>query len=371
MGENESLIDNGKVVYGVIVVISVIGLVAGYYLEAPEHAAGAGGGLHYWQKVLAHLCTEVGIAGLIVLGLATTIERFAAKESELLTSRQRESIREESKKLATEERQQAKEDVFHYVFARLIPKEITDEIDTQLLKADFVRDKVIMYYTLRPVVVQETQAKYILLELEMTYDVRNLTTREQSFTINSSIELSPTPALAGESKFTRVTASNCPNPFTLEGDKIKTRREEVQLVLDLDERVRIPGRSSALVTVRSQTIKHYEGGSDFYRLGSHTCKLDLTVQVIGDAPLAVYAGTFSPEIKPEPTMRHRPENNYYNWEVKKPLLAFQGIYISWMPAATPVAASPSAQPAAEHAPGGREVQKPESEGVTATAENRG
>lgn len=368
--ETKRWIDNWKIVYGSILVISLAGLAAGLWLEislpAAEAAAGAhpaGGLAHYFRKVAAHFCTEVGIAGFIVLGLAATIERFAAKESTLLTTRQMGDIERVSKQMAAEERRQAKNDVFYYVFARLIPKEITDEIDTQILKADFVRENVSMNYTLRRATDPTTDGKFICLDLELSYDVKNMTTEEKPFAVRSSIEMSPVPGLADEAKFKTVSATRCLNPFTRDGDAIQTRREDMHIILDLDTEMKIPGHSSAGVVVRSQTIKHFEGGSDFYRFSSHTCDLDLTVQVVGEE-LNVYAGTFVPDIKPAPTKRHKPENNYYNWKITRPLLAFQGVYISWMTReAAPAHPPPAPAPATEAAAAGEAESVPASEPV--------
>jgi hypothetical protein len=181
--------------------------------------------------------------------------------------------------------------------------------------------------------------------------------------------------LEHHSKFLSISAVNCEGAFSISGDEIQTFKEDMDICLKPDRVIGIPAnvKTLARLTFRSQTVKHLEGGSDYFRFGHHTCDLDLTVQVIGD-PLKVYAYTFAPNLKPVPTERYKPENKYYNWRVPKPLLAFQGVYITWAPEraldadealshATEIAAT---APAAPPAPAPESAHAAESGVVTAT-----
>src|SRR5436190_9588841 len=118
-----------KIVYSTLLLLSFGALATGYVLEKGIDV----GGRMIISPFLGHLVTEIGIAGLVGFILALTFERLSAGEF---------------RKLARQERDAIKTDVFHYVYGYGIPRPITDMIDKQILKSPFVRKNMRATFTL-------------------------------------------------------------------------------------------------------------------------------------------------------------------------------------------------------------------------------
>jgi hypothetical protein len=350
--------------YGLILAVSIIFVVLGYFIEHPpagEHTQQGAvledfkrvagnfahyidfewAGREYFEKVMAHLVTEIGVAGLVACGIGITIERVTARESTRAARIQREEFRAESEKLAAIERQNIKDDVFYAVFSNLIPKSITDDIITHVLKAPFVRENVAMNYNLSPVLSEASGEKYILVDLEMRYNVINITRERVEFPLGATVQTAAVEDLADRAKFISVIVTGSEQDFSLEGADIPTTQDEYRVKLDLhlpEHKVWIPGDSSVQIAIRTQTVKHLYGGSSYFLFGYHSCDLELFVQ-IHDVALKIHADTFSERNRLALTESDAATNSY-KWKMDRPLLAFQGVYLEWVPAEITETAGP-------------------------------
>ncbi len=291
------------VIYGFLVIMSIISIIAGYFLE-------------HWNGLLAHILNEIGIAGLVGFLLAMTIERLSA---------------EEFRKLAEEERNVIKTDVFHYVYGRRTPKVITDEIDTQILSSDFVRQDQSLGFVLDVVNDPRTQESYIRSKCTVNYKIRNITPDRKTFVFDHSIDKSPSSSLRDEVKYTSLVVSGCETPFELNEEQLRKKRTETEteIPLNVDQKIVVLPEQPTIVKIEYQAIRNLKGGRIYFAFTNHAYDLDLTVHA-PKRDIKVFAGAFS--IYPlKETDRHQPSLGYYNWRLEKPLLAYQSIYITWTP----------------------------------------
>jgi hypothetical protein len=316
-------------IYGSIFLGSVIALTAGFLIEESHfllnvfdtHSDRA----QSLNKLLAHFLNEAGLAGLIACGLAVTIERFSTKE-----------FVKHAQKLAAEEREAIKSDVFHATFGHFVPKAIINELTSQVLIETFLRKNFLMIYTLRPFVDVVTHSTYVLVEFKMQYDIVNLSPYRRPFILKAAFSKPPLASLQDQAKFLHISAEGCEEPFTLEEDKIKVfARAGSYISLNHEEPLWVkPGEDQATtITIHSQTVKHFAGGSSFFSVEYPTADLELTALVY-DRTLDVYSGAtpVSPDFDwMKETPRHQPQYGHYNWKLQRPLLAFQAIYLTWNP----------------------------------------
>lgn len=320
---------NYFLIYGAIFLGSVIALTAGFATEESHFLVNVFNNhsdtLQSLNKLLAHFLNEVGLAGLIACGLAVTIERFSTRE-----------FVKHAQQLAADEREAIKHDVFHATFGHFVPKAIIDELTSQVLIETFLRKNFFMIYTLRPFVDVDTHSTYVLVEFEMKYDIINLSPYRRPFILKAAFSKPPLASLQDQAKFLSVCAEGCEQPFTIQEDDIRIlARSGSYISLNHQEPLWIkPGEDQATtITIHSQTVKHYAGGSSFFSVEYPTADLELTAHVY-DRTLDVYSGAtpVSPDFEwMMETPRHRPQYGYFNWKLQRPLLAFQAIYLTWNP----------------------------------------
>jgi len=83
------------------------------------------------------------------------------------------------------------------------------------------------------------------------------------------------------------------------------------------------------VAVVSQTVKYLSGGCLYLILSNHTCDLELLIRVPGrdiDVIVTAYADNV---LKKAET--HDPDLGVYHWNIERPILAYQGINVTWKP----------------------------------------
>ena len=321
---------NAYLIYASIFIFSLIALATAFLIEESilllPNVFGIGQEkLVFFNKLIIHLLDELGIAGLIACGLAVTIERFSTKE-----------FTKHAQKLADAEREAIKQDVFHSVFGHFVPPEIIDEMKSQILVETFLRKNFFMVYTLRPFGDVATRSTFVLVDFQMKYDVVNLSPCRRVFALKAAFSRPPIPSLFGYAKFIRITAEGCEEPFTLSEEQVTIHPQTASHVsLNYQEPIWVkPGRDNpTTITIHSQTVKHFAGGSSYFSVEYPTADLELTAQVF-DPTLEVSSG--ATPVSPrydwlKTTANHKPELGYYNWELQRPLLAFQGVYLTWDP----------------------------------------
>jgi hypothetical protein len=336
-------------IYGLLIIFSLALLAFGYELEQ--------WGVH---KLFVHFANELGIAGLVGFFLAITIERLS---------------QEEFRKLAEEERAEIKRDVFYYVYGHEIPLSIRDEIDAHILKVPYVRRRVVMQYELEPVQDDKTKEWYVLTTFTMNYDLENLTTDEMKFPFLAAVDKSPSKQFTA--KFLKLSVQGCKVPFNWEGAELAKQQTEKENEIELrlpdkivllpkpaveedSEKVAPPNLTH--ITLQTQSVRFLRGHIDFL-FTSHVC--DLNLSVWADRSLKVSADTSEQNpldpVKELPqeiswlTDRLKKSGELYYWKLKKPLLAYQTLQISWTAPGIPlgnesVVAIEEAKPAQAPAP---------------------
>jgi hypothetical protein len=297
------------VIYGLLLLLSFVAVLAGFYLDKGFHAEN-------WNKLVAHVFTEIGVAGFVGFILAITFERLSA---------------EEFKKSADEHINAIKTNVFHYVYGHDIPEEITQEIDAQILRSAFVRRDVNIEFKLEHIERDDLPARFLRSIVYMTCDMENITKDTQSFSIRAVIEKSPIDSLKDEVKIisVKVMGNNCKTPFEYHhGDKeLEACLHEDAIELSFIKEIEVlPGRGTR-VAIETQTVKYLNGGSDTGFLTTHVCDLDMRVHAPKDVSIFV---TPISGCQFDEGGGHRPHLGTYHWKLKRPLLSHQGFLLSWV-----------------------------------------
>jgi hypothetical protein len=312
-GKNDSKY-KARWIYGVVVVASLLLILSGSWLETRFETAVL---LKFIDlKLLGHMLVEAGIAGLIGCVLAWTIDRLS---------------RDEFRKLAEDERNAIKTDVFYYVYGRDIPPAIRDEIDTQILKSDFVRLSHKLRFDLSIIDDPKTREHYVLSKCTSVYEVKNIAKVSRPLPLPHSIDRSPSPALADEVKYTSLSVKGCQSPFERTEDELRKMRteDEDQVRLNFQEEIVVSPGQTCTVIASYHGIRNLKGGRIDFSFTTHTLALELNVEV-PKRDLQVRARVFGPyELKKHDL--HDPSNGHYHWRLEHPLLPYQTIYVMWSP----------------------------------------
>jgi hypothetical protein len=272
---------------------------------------------------------------------------------------------DEFRKVAENERAEIKRDVFYYVYGHDIPLAIRDEIDAHILKVPYVRRGVVMQYELQPIQESTTNEWYVLTTFTMNYKLENLTTEEFKFPFIAAIDKSPSEQFAKHTEFVRLSARGCKEPFDWHATELKGKQkdEDNELSLKLpDAIVLLPKQSAeegtaisasrnlAQITLKTKTVRFLRSGHIDFIFTSHVCDLDLMVWA--DKRLKVSASTFEqnplePVTEAPPSIswlneRLTETGELYYWKLKKPLLAYQALQISWTAPGIPLDKLPAA-----------------------------
>jgi hypothetical protein len=283
------------------------------------------------SKTLAvDLLNELGIAGFVAFVLALTIERLSAKEFERRAESERSMLKQEFRDLAEKERAAIKKDVFYQTYGRILPQAIRDELENQFLQADFVRSYLYLKFDLT-IVNSDANEHYVKSNCLSISHIDNLSDKHLTFPIGQEIDASPSDALQNEVKFLEFDCTGSAAKISLNESQLAamTRRDagSVALTLPDDKPVVVLPEQPTVMRVRYQGIRVMDGGGIYFSFTTHTCDLELTVHVI-NRDLDVFAEAYSPQQLAE-TDAHNPATGYYNWKIKKPLLAHQAIRVTW------------------------------------------
>ncbi len=153
-------------------------LLAGGYLVGKET---------FWE----HLLNELGIAGVVAFVLALTIERLSADEFKRRAENERDLLRQEFRDLAKEERAAIKKDVFYQTYGRVLPQEIREELDHQVLQADFIRSELYLKFDLTIENDPNTSEDYVKSKCLTSSKIKNICGKSRSFPIEHAIDSSP------------------------------------------------------------------------------------------------------------------------------------------------------------------------------------
>jgi hypothetical protein len=224
--------------------------------------------------------------------------------------------------------------VFHQAYGSVLPPEIRDELEHQVLQSDFIRSGLYLQFELTIQKDPLTSEEYVRSKCLTKSRIANICGEAKIFPIEHSIRRSPSDALKDEVKYLEFQASGSETEFSLNESDLKTmtRSDEAEISLDLsrDREQRVvkvlPDRPTTL-RIQYQGIRMKHGGYIYFSFTSHTCDLELTVHV-KNCDLEVFAEAYSPHPLVK-TDRHDPDNGYYNWTLEKPLLCYQGVNVTW------------------------------------------
>jgi hypothetical protein len=299
------------VIYGILALLSIALLLVGFWLHPISHDQSD---QNLVSALGEHFAIELGIAGIVALVLALTIESLSHREF---------------RKLAQSERNAIKKDVFHYVYGHSIPEEIVTEIEVQVLQSLFVkRNQSITHLIER----YEPNPKYVLLTTHVTYDLYNLTDKTQTYHLMTFSEAAPEPDLQDQAKYLRIRVDDCEKSFEMDVDQLVASQDRNKigghLVIEQDIRI-LPDKPSRFA-LSMQTLKSLHDGYDIFLCSDPTCGFDIKVHVSHNLDLEVSAHSFHPE-NLKVAMEHSPPMQRYHWSMKRPLLMNQGAYVHWRP----------------------------------------
>ncbi|HLL70116.1 MAG TPA: hypothetical protein VK363_01710 [Pyrinomonadaceae bacterium] len=311
-----------KLIYGLLLVSALLALGLGYYLE---HRA------PFWS----HIARDIGISGLVGYYLAYTFERLSADEYKRLAEEERATSAREFRRLTEEEREAIKKDVFFYVLGHDLPQEIRDEISTQILKSLLIRRHLTLIFELDEIKAPDTGDSYMLTKCIMSYSIENLTKVNQPFLPRPSVDKSPVASLAHETKFTSLSVKGCEQPLELKERELHELLDEhdTEMVLKLKNPIIVLPGTMTTVQIEYQTARFMRRGHLDFVFTTHTCELDLSVRVRNPEVRVFATANANSELKADP-LKHRPSYGVYNWKIDRPLIAYQGISITWARDAT-------------------------------------
>ena len=301
--------------------LSLFFLIAGY---CAEHQLD-------WQ-LRAHILNELGIAGFVAIILAATIEYVSRKRDE---------------RRFREEKQAIKNDVFQHVLGYQLPEGTFAELNEQILNASFIRKDFTVKYTL-----SSLNDRFIKIKGQISYKVFNITAGQKDFDFRTGIEKAPIAELDDQVKFKVVKIrSSVGDLLDLQDeDKIKEAQDErTPRHLYIRKRFAIKGKQHLSTTIKFEVVRTLEGGSEFFL--TPLLALGFSLFVEAWEGLEVSATSYLPEELTEGD-EHLKKQNSYHWVLQRPMLPFQGVYVSWKsrPTSSPPAGEPSSPAGAPSSP---------------------
>lgn len=308
-------------VYLGLLVFSVLAIAWSYDLEHTHL---------FWS----HMVRDIGISGIVGFILAMTFEQLSAAEFRRLTEEERAAI---------------KKDVFYYALGHNIPEAIRKEINAQILESDFIREDFILDFELEVIKDSETGESYMRTICTMAYKVKKLTEDPPPFPFDPGVDKSPTPSLAHETKFNGLRVTGSKEPFDYDEQRLKaiTQQGKTEITLKLDKSIVVLDNQPTEVELKYQTVRFLKRGHLDFMFTTHTCDLDLTVRVL-DPNIKVFASAPVKDML-QKTIRNHPESGIYNWKIDRPLLAYQGIKVTWLLEQPAVAGTAAVGPQAQAA----------------------
>ena len=285
--------------------LSLLLLVLGYGAEHEYH----------WE-LRSHILNELGVAGFVAIILAVTIEYVSKKRDERRFKEEKDAI---------------KNDVFEHVLGYRLPEGTFASLDDQILNASFFRKDFAVRYELSPL---ENPA-FIKIDGQISYKVLNLTPEPKDFYFRTGTEKAPVAELDHLVKFTvvRVRDSAGNDLLDLDSvDKIKTAQDEsIPNHLHIRQTITINGNDRVSATIRFEAVRALQGGSAFLLTPNVALGFQLFVQAWDG--IEVSATSYLPETLKKGD-QHLKGQNSYHWVLERPMLPYQGVYLSWTSRAT-------------------------------------
>lgn len=279
--------------------LSILFLIAGHYAEHEGH----------W-KLRSHILNEIGIALLVAIILAMTIEYVSRRRDERKFKEEKEAI---------------KNDVFEHVLGYRLPEGTFPVLDAQILNAAFFRKDFAVRYELFPL----EDPRFIQIHGQISYKVLNLTPEPKEFHFRTGIEKAPIAELDHLVKFTVVRVRDKEGDLLdldSEDKLIKAQDEMVANHLHIKRTITIKGSDQVSATIRYESVRALQGGSAFLLTPNVALGFQLFVQAWDG--IEVSATAYLPETLKKGD-QHLKQQNSYHWVLERPMLPYQGVYLSW------------------------------------------
>lgn len=104
----------------------------------------------------------------------------------------------------------------------------------------------------------------------------------------------------------------------------------------------IDPQRTAHIELESQFVQHYERGYDYTIFNYHTHRLQIGVTAPPEEVM-VHASAFADNYLKLDEGKSRPGEGVCHWTLMKPMLASQGVYVTWVPTPQPEFAAPDAE----------------------------
>lgn len=231
--------------------------------------------------------------------------------------------RDEFNKTVNERITHIQDNVFRSTFSRNLPRALIDEVDTLVLRADFIREGHTCTYRFQFSNSQELNPQSVsipilLAKVSVSYRIRNVSGIRQPCTINAGVEKSPVEGLDGFVKIVSLHVNNTNQPQFSQTHVGNFLRMQYQAG-DLD-----PG-DALTVLITYQAIKHVR---DFELWRSLVPSDNMTLRVqfpVGNPNCginALHRANMNPGAIDE-------ANGYYEWFLDQAILPHQGIIFWW------------------------------------------
>lgn len=309
-------------IYLVLPLLSAILIVAGYALE---HAEGHTSAAYYFgngKELFAHIITEAGIAGVIAFLLAATVERLSSHEILALTH---------------DHGRQLSENVFKYVFGYDVPVEIRKVIYEDILQIPLLRKNSVLKLTLDILPLSNPSNRCVRVKREYSYTVQNLTSKMRQYTIYLPPGKLKIADPTGECKHLSVIVTGSGNDIRLTEEELKRMQDEGVPGEPIPINIQLANNELAKVTIETQWERFLEGGHMHFIVNTHTIGLDLFVEVPKN-DLVVGAEGFESNILIDMSEGLNPGS--YHWRMDRPLLPYQGLYVTWAKGDAPTTPCP-------------------------------
>ena len=285
--------------YLLFFLLSLLALIAGHYAEHELH----------W-KLRSHIVNEIGIAILVAIILAVTIEYVSRKRDE---------------RRFREEKAEIKKDVFEHVLGYRLPEGTFPVLDDQILNASFFRKDFAIRYELFAL----EDPRFIKIHGQISYKVLNLTPNPKDYPFRTGIEKAPVAELDDMVKFTVVRVRDKGGDLLdLDSEeKLKKAQDEsIPNHLHIKRTITIKENDQVSVTIRYHSVRALQGGSAFLLTPNVALGFQLFVQAWDGIEVSATAYLAETLKKGD---QHLKQQNSYHWILQRPMLPYQGVYLSW------------------------------------------
>ena len=184
-----------------------------------------------WILVLTDLPREAGTACLVALFLSFSVEYFNQRHHSAQTEFVRKELDEQRGKL----REQMNQDLIYAIYKRRVPPEIFEQVESQLLRADFVRREHRIMLTFHRKMTDSGERARITIQHD--YKVHNITDTPRELAVGATIQIDPRAAttLSQEFRFRSLSATSYRADGSQHGDSIRLNAETIAKCVERDK----------------------------------------------------------------------------------------------------------------------------------------